>query len=83
MRLGWGPPENDVSSPHELDQDQSSDRGHVSPERPERRRCAAVTCSKADLSAFPQRGLRWVFERKNHERFTESPQKGKISTPNT
>ena len=22
MRLGWGPPENDASSPHELDQDQ-------------------------------------------------------------
>nr|DAW33718.1 MAG TPA: hypothetical protein [Caudoviricetes sp.] len=43
VRLGWGPPENDASSPHELDQDQSSDRGHVSPERPERRRCAAVT----------------------------------------
>nr|DAL54775.1 MAG TPA_asm: hypothetical protein [Caudoviricetes sp.] len=51
MRLGWGPPESDGCSmatddrhtPHELDQDQSSDRGHVSPERPERRRCAAAT----------------------------------------
>ena len=52
MRLGWGPPESDASSPHELDQDQSSDRGHVSPERPERRRCATASRLKADSSAL-------------------------------
>lgn len=64
MRLGWGPPENDASSPHELDQDQlKRSRGRTS------RAARALNERSRDLiesrsKPFLQRGLRWVFERR-------------------
>lgn len=57
MRLGWGPPENDASSPHELDREQLKRSRGQSPERPERRRCATASRLKADSSPFNREGL--------------------------